>query len=151
MARTRSPERTARDRHASVGRSVSGAASIALPDPFQLYHGGTLHGAQRCLDGRRSAKCRAESVTGNEWRVVDRERVDVVEVHDGRAVGKVGAEVDAQLLDDRSRDFGDGDLQHHLIAASDNDGVDDLVGSARQPRGKIAGLLGVDRVCRRAG
>lgn len=46
MARTRSPERTARDRHASVGRSVSGAASIALPDPFQLYHGGTLHGAE---------------------------------------------------------------------------------------------------------
>jgi homoserine O-acetyltransferase len=46
MARTRNPERAARDRHATLELPVSAAASVALPDPFALYRGGTLHGAR---------------------------------------------------------------------------------------------------------
>jgi len=46
MARTRNPERAARDRRATLELPVSTAASIALPDPFALYRGGTLHGAR---------------------------------------------------------------------------------------------------------
>jgi len=67
------------------------------------------------------------------------------------AVIEFAAEVDAQLLDGRSRDFGDCDLQHHLIATADHDGVDDLFGTARQPRGEIARLLCLDRARRGAG
>ncbi len=80
-----------------------------------------------------------------------REGIGVVEVYDRGAVVEAAAEVDAELLDDRSRDFGDRDLQHHLIAAADHDGVDDLFGAARQPRGEIARLLCLDRVRRGAG
>jgi len=46
MARIRNPERAARNRHTSLERGMSGAASIALPEPFQLYRGGSLKGAQ---------------------------------------------------------------------------------------------------------
>ena len=60
-------------------------------------------------------------------------------------------EIDAQLLDDVAPHFGDGDLQHHLIAAAHDDRVDDLFGAADQPRGEVAGLLGLDRARYRAG
>ena len=50
-----------------------------------------------------------------------------------------------------ARDFGDRDLQHHLVAAADHDRVDDLVGAAGQPGGEIAGLLRLDRAGHRAG
>ena len=55
------------------------------------------------------------------------------------------------LLDDVAPHFRDGDLQHHLVAAADDDRVDDLVGAADQPRRDIAGLLGLDRARYRAG
>jgi homoserine O-acetyltransferase len=45
MARTRNPERRSRARHLSPP-PVSTTATVALPDPFRLYRGGTLRGAQ---------------------------------------------------------------------------------------------------------
>ena len=59
--------------------------------------------------------------------------------------------VDAHLLDDVAADFGDVDLEHHLVAAAHHDGVDDLVGAADQPRRDVAGLLRLDRARHRAG
>ena len=46
MARTRNPERRPRDRQPSRPHSVSTSATVALPDAFELYRGGTLRGAQ---------------------------------------------------------------------------------------------------------
>jgi homoserine O-acetyltransferase len=46
MARTRNPERAARDRRSMLELTVSNAASIALPDPFALYRGGSLQAAR---------------------------------------------------------------------------------------------------------
>ena len=46
MARTRSPERRSQDRQPQHPPSVSTPATVALPDNFKLYHGGTLRGAQ---------------------------------------------------------------------------------------------------------
>ena len=89
--------------------------------------------------------------SANERATVGSERIAVVEVHDGGAVVHAGAEVDAHLLDDVAPHFGDVDLQHHLVAAADGDGVDDLVSAADQARGEIAGLLGLDRARYRAG
>src|SRR6185369_3339344 len=63
-----------------------------------------------------------------------------------RSVVQVGGQIDAELLDDAARYFGDGDFQHHLIAAANGDAVDHLFRSADQPRREIAGLLHVDRV-----
>src|SRR5208283_568303 len=37
---------------------------------------------------------------------------------------------DAELLGNAALDFGDGDLDHHLVAAPDGDGVDHHAGSA---------------------
>ena len=63
----------------------------------------------------------------------------------------MAVEVDAELLDDAARDFGDRHLQHHLVAAADRDRVDDLFGAADEARGEIGGLLRFDRARRRAG
>jgi homoserine O-acetyltransferase/O-succinyltransferase len=46
MARTRNPERASSERHSPLELIVSTAASVALPEPFQLYRGGSLHGAR---------------------------------------------------------------------------------------------------------
>jgi len=46
MARTRNPERRSRDRQPAAARTVSSSATVALPDPFALYRGGALRGAQ---------------------------------------------------------------------------------------------------------
>ena len=64
---------------------------------------------------------------------------------DRGAVIHAGTEIDAHLLDDVPPHFRDGDLEHHLVAAADDDRVDDLFGAADQPCGDIAGLLGLDR------
>ncbi len=56
-----------------------------------------------------------------------RERIVVVEVDDGGAVVERAGEIDAELLDDVALDFGDGHLEHDLVAAAHHDGVDDLV------------------------
>ena len=46
MARTRNPESRSRDRQPSPPHSVSTSATVALPEAFELYRGGTLRGAQ---------------------------------------------------------------------------------------------------------
>jgi homoserine O-acetyltransferase/O-succinyltransferase len=46
MARTRNPERRSRDGEPGAARSVTASASVALPEPFALYRGGSLQGAQ---------------------------------------------------------------------------------------------------------
>ena len=60
MVRTRNPERAARGRDAGIDGPVNGAASVALPDPFRLYRGGTLHGARIAYEswGRLNAGAR---------------------------------------------------------------------------------------------
>ena len=92
-----------------------------------------------------------ETVFGHQRAAVGGERVGVVEVHHGGAVVHAGAEIDAHLLDDVASHFGDSDLQHDLVAAAYDDGIDDLVGTADQPRRDVAGLLGLDRARHRAG
>ena len=47
--------------------------------------------------------------------------IAVVEIHDRGAVIHAAGEIDAELLDDVAPHFGDGDLQHHLVAAADRD------------------------------
>jgi hypothetical protein len=74
------------------------------------------------------------------------EGVAVLEDHGRCAVGEARREVDAELLDDVACDFGDGDLQHHLVAAAHDDGVDHLVRTAGEPGGDIAGLLRLELV-----
>ena len=102
-------------------------------------------------DGSRCCRTRPTTALLGPAAAVGGERVGVAEVHDRRAVVHAGGEVDAQLLDDRARDFGDRDLQHHLVAAADRDRIDDLVRAAGEARGQIVGLLRFDRACRRAG
>jgi len=47
MRRTRNPEeRASGGRGGDLEGPVNSAASVALPDPFRLYRGGTLHGAR---------------------------------------------------------------------------------------------------------
>ena len=58
--------------------------------------------------------------------------------------------IDAELLDDVALHFGDGDLEHHLVAAAHRDAVDHLVAVAGKPRGEIEGLLRLGRARRRA-
>lgn len=58
MRRTRNPERAASGRNTGFERPVNDAASVALPDPFRLYRGGTLHGARIAYEswGRLNAE-----------------------------------------------------------------------------------------------
>ena len=51
------------------------------------------------------------------------------------------------LLDDVARDFGDGHLQHHLVAAANRDRIDDPFHAADQAGGHVGGLLCFDRGC----
>ena len=92
-----------------------------------------------------------QAVVGDQRRAVCGERIAVVEIHDRGAVIHAGAEIDAHLLDDVAPHFRDSDLQHHLVAAANDDRVDDLFGAADQSRGDLAGLLGLDRARYRAG
>ena len=55
------------------------------------------------------------------------------------------------MLDDVPPHFRDGDLEHDLVAATDDDRVDNLIGAANQPRRDLASLLGLDRRGYRAG
>jgi homoserine O-acetyltransferase/O-succinyltransferase len=50
MARTRNPERRSRDRELGAARSVTASASVALPEPFALYRGGSLLGARLAFE-----------------------------------------------------------------------------------------------------
>jgi len=58
MARTRNPERAARDRRAPLERTVSAVTGVALPNPFALYRGGSLYAAQIAYEswGRLNAE-----------------------------------------------------------------------------------------------
>jgi hypothetical protein len=117
----------------------------------QEYPAGAFHRAYRGLDRRGRAERPCDCVGPDQRGAVRGKGVGVVEVHHRGAVIQAAAEVDAQLLDDRARDFGDRNLQHHLIAAPDHDGVDDLVEAADQTGGKIGRLLGFDRARHRTG
>ena len=64
-----------------------------------------------------------------------------VEVHHRGAVVEGAGEIDAELLDDVAAHFGDGDFQHHLVAAANGDAVDHLGAVADEARGKVEGLL----------
>ena len=114
------------------------------------HHAGGLHRAQRSGDRGQTLGHGGQGVARDERCIVCGERIDIVEIHHRGAVIHGGAEIDAHLFDDVPPHFGDGDLQHHLIAAADDDGVDDLVGATDQPCGDIAGLLGLDRTGYRA-
>ena len=117
------------------------------------HHAGAFHRAHGRAHRRHALEDGGglEAVVGHQRTAKGGERVLVVEVHHGGAVVHAGAEVDAHLLDDVAPYLGDIDLQHHLVAAADDDGVDDLVGAADQPRRDVAGLLRLDRACHRAG
>ena len=119
----------------------------------RAHHARALHRAHGRLHRRKTLGDAYDlrAVLANQRAAVGRERVAVIEVHDGGAVVHAGTEVDAHLLDDVAPYLGDVDLQHHLVAAADGDGVDDLVGAAHQARGEITGLLGLDRARYRAG
>ena len=86
-------------------------------------------------------------VAGDQRTAVGGKRVGVVEIHHRGAVGHGGRQVDAHLLDDVARDFGDGHLQHHLVAAANRDRIDHLVRAADQAGGHVGGLLCLDRCC----
>ena len=88
-----------------------------------------------------------------EFRAIHPEtaRVCLVEFQDRAAVIQGGAEIDAQLLDDVTPHFRDSHLQHHLIAAANDDAVDDLVSASHQSCRDIARLLGFNRTGYRAG
>ena len=89
---------------------------------------------------------------GVDQRLADhRERVGVVEVEHVLAGGKRATEIDAELLDDVALDLGDGDLEHHLVAAAHRDAVDDLVAVAGEAGGEIVGLLRFGLARHRAG
>ena len=112
----------------------------------RLHDTGALHRAKRRPDRRSRTELPDEAVPGDERRVVGGERIVVVEGHRGVLPDiHAGAEIDAHLFDDIPPDFRDGYLQHHLVAATNDDRIDDLVGAADQPRGDLAGLLGLDR------
>src|ERR1700737_2442274 len=49
----------------------------------------------------------------------------------------------AELLDDVALYFGNGHLEHHLLAAGDDEAVDHLGGIADQPRGEVESALGL--------
>ena len=75
-----------------------------------------------CTVGRPLAMPTAlQAVAGDQRAAVGGERIAVVEVHDRGAVVHAGAEIDAHLLDDVAPHFRDVDLQHHLVAAADDD------------------------------
>ena len=57
----------------------------------------------------------------------------------------VPGEIDAELLDDVALHFGDGHLQHDLVAAVHGDAVDDLAAVVDQARGDVEGGLRFDR------
>ena len=106
------------------------------------------------VTGRQTGLIEAAPVKplpGTSGRTVGGERIAIVENDDRGAVIHAGTEIDAQLLDDVAPHFRDGDLEHHLVAAADDDRVDDLLGAADQPRRDLAGLLGLDRAGYRAG
>ena len=92
---------------------------------------------------------RAGDARTAERLAIGRKRIGVVEIDDVRAVAQRAGQVDAELLDDVALDFGDGDLEHDLVAAADDDGVDDLVAvltpsaepHAEEPRRDVVGLL----------
>jgi hypothetical protein len=78
-----------------------------------------------------------------------RERIGVVEIDHRGAVAERAGEVDAELLDDVALDLGDGHLEYDLVAAADDDGVDDFAAErdgiggagAKQPHRDVVGLL----------
>ena len=117
------------------------------------HHARALHRAHRrghrgqALGDRRCA----QGVVADERTAKGRERVGVVEIHHGRAVVHAGGEIDAHLLDDVAPHFRNIDLQHDLIAAAHDDAVDDLFGTADQPRRDVARLLRFDRAGNRTG
>src|SRR5207237_4088953 len=113
------------------------------PGVFHRPYGGLYRGS--------STERSLREVARDQRAAEGRERVVIVEIHDGRAVIQACRKVDAKLLDDRARDLGDRNLEHHLIAATDRDRVDDLVDPAHQAAGKIARLLRLYRARRRAG
>ena len=108
------------------------------------HDAGAFHRAKRRRDRRHRAELCQKAIAGDERRIVGGERVAVVETHDCIAGIHAGAEIDAHLFDDVPSHFRDRNLQHHLIATADRNGVDDLVGAADQSCGEIAGLLGLD-------
>ena len=144
-----------RDRKFAAGNEGGGLAGNRRQVRFgqRAHHTGAFHGAHgrghrgQPLEDARSGK----AVVGDQRSAKGGEWVAVVEVHDRGAVVHAGAEIDAHLLDNVAPHFRNIDLQHHLVAAADGDGVDDLVGAADQPRGEVAGLLGFDRARYRAG
>ena len=113
----------------------------------RAHHAGGLHRPH----GRAHLGHALENGAGLKAVVADQraaeggERVLAVEVHHGGAVVHAGAEIDAHLLDNVAPHFGDVNLQHHLVAAAHDDGVDDLVGGADQFGRDVAGLLRLDR------
>ncbi len=54
---------------------------------------------------------------------------------------EAAGQVDAELLDDVALNFGDRNLEQHLIAAANGDAVDDLGAVADQPGGDVKCLL----------
>ncbi len=88
-----------------------------------------------------------------------RERIVGVEIDHGRAVVQRAGQIDAELLEDVALDFGDDHLEHDLVAAANDDGVDDFAASrdrigaadAEQPRRDIVGLLRLGLARRGAG
>ena len=114
----------------------------------RFHHARALHRAQGSGDRWQTSfvqGCPDQSVLGDKWSTVGRERIVVFENDCRGAVVHAGAEIDAQLLDDVPPHFRDGDLEHHLVAAANDDRIDDLFGAADQPRRDLAGLLGLDR------
>ena len=104
---------------------------------------GLLHGLQRRADRIEAAGDgrTAERLTGGG------KRIGVVEVHHRATVVQRAGKIDAELLDDVALDFGDDDLEHDLVAAAHDDGVDDLArrnilaAGPQQAAGDILGLL----------
>ncbi len=73
-------------------------------------------------DGVASERDASMALPATRLRPQRRERVAVGEVHAPRCrSSSIAAEVDAQLLDDVALDFGDGDLEHDLVAAAHRD------------------------------
>ena len=122
---------TLRASHKTLAEAVEHVRTHAVADPRAV----TIE-RERVAADKRTAKCC--------------KRIGVGEIHHRGAVIQVGGEVDAQLLDDAARHLGDGDFQHHLVAALHHDAVDDLA-VAGEPRRHVEGLLRLDRARQRAG
>ena len=124
-----------RDRKFAAGQEVRGFAGdrgeVRLGQ--RADHAGALHRAQRRVD--RRCKRAGDGVGADQRLAEHRERIGVVEVEHRAAAAERAAEIDAELLDDVALHFGDGDLEHHLVAAAHGDAVDHLVGR-RRPAGR---------------